>query len=102
MKTWWLSFAVIGRNLGVIIVDAKSIPKAIARVNKLGINPGGEVMALDMSCPKAQEEAARFPRNTLISPEQLRAANYKSTTDDPMARMAGALYGTFVSQNCNN
>lgn len=51
MDLWWLSFADAAKprgeqNLGVIITEAESLADAIEKCWRLGINPGGEIMAM--------------------------------------------------------
>jgi hypothetical protein len=45
MSWWWLSFSD-ERFLGAAIVEASNFPEAVLRTHALGINPGGEVLAL--------------------------------------------------------
>ena len=46
---WWLSFAEEGKNLGIVIAEAESIKEAVDLCNKIGCNPGGEVLGVPMN-----------------------------------------------------
>jgi hypothetical protein len=79
MKTYWLSFVatVDGRDkaLGVVVTDASSSIEAFEQVTKLGLNPGGEVMIVEVPDePEAQAEVAKFQKDCLLDPESLLAA----------------------------
>lgn len=69
IQWFYLSFAEKGFR-GVCIVEARGILGAVRRCNVLGINPGGEVMAMTI----AEERLAGIPedaRNILLSRERL-------------------------------
>lgn len=88
MKTFWLSFADNKRNRGAIITDAEDERAAVERVNRLGINPGGEVMIFDMTQAPggpivALNEINRWRKDSLITPAELDAANYRHLKDLP-------------------
>jgi hypothetical protein len=45
-RFWWLAFAAdAGEFLGVIITEAPSEAEAVQRTWRMGINPGGHVLA---------------------------------------------------------
>lgn len=44
----WLSFADVDGFRGIVILRAKDIVEAVQIANRLGINPGGQVMACEM------------------------------------------------------
>lgn len=44
-RFWWLSFVEDGEFLGVIITGAPSEAEAVQRTWRMGINPGGQVLA---------------------------------------------------------
>lgn len=53
MTRWWLSFADPDKPegeqfLGVTIVEAPTILEAIRTAHRLGANPGGEVLAIEI------------------------------------------------------
>ena len=53
-KIWWLSFCDTDKPKGtqfqgVIIIKAMGLADATYRTHKLGINPGGEIQAYDLS-----------------------------------------------------
>ena len=55
---WWLSFADPDRPegtqfLGAAIIQAPTFPAAITRSHRIGVNPGGEVMAAGPIPPDA-------------------------------------------------
>lgn len=71
-KTFWLSFSGDGINLGCCIVDASDKTLAVIKAHNLGINPGGEVMIIEMpDTDKAREEVRFFGKDRLISREEL-------------------------------
>jgi hypothetical protein len=75
MRIWWLSFASADGPLGVVVVDAPTFTAAYAQVNVLRLNPGGKckaagILPADLE-PDEREIAARLPRLTLLSPQQL-------------------------------
>jgi hypothetical protein len=51
MNYWWVSFAVEGKNLGIVIAKGNSIEEVVAACTALGCNPGGEAlgMRIDLS-----------------------------------------------------
>lgn len=71
MKLWWLSFASETENLGVVITEAVDIVNAVRKCWLLGINPGGQVMSLEI-LPDSDE--AKMPRDRLLSEKEIRAA----------------------------
>jgi hypothetical protein len=46
---WWLSFAVEGKCLGIVIAEADSLKQAIGECNLRGCNPGGEVLGVPIT-----------------------------------------------------
>lgn len=79
VKTYWLSFVglVDGQEhaLGVVITEAISDTEAVQKISALGLNPGGEVLILEVPDePEAQAEIAKFPKDTLLDPKTLLAA----------------------------
>jgi hypothetical protein len=81
MKTFWLSFANDGGNLGCIIIDAINDLAAIA-VAPSKLHPGGQVIAIEMSqFPGFEEEVEKWGRNRLITPTELLAAQYRPLYD---------------------
>lgn len=62
---FWLSF-VEGKNLGVAIVEGRGILTATEQAWRLGINPGGEVLAMPCDAPAEQY------RNRLLAPSEAR------------------------------
>ena len=46
---WWaLSFAVSGKNLGVVVVRARGFLMAHRVADLLGVNPGGEILGFEL------------------------------------------------------
>jgi len=68
---YWLSFADDDGFRGVAIVQARGVTTAIAKTHHLKINPGGQVM-----CIEIQPEHVPAPeyRERLLSREQLAEA----------------------------
>lgn len=75
MRTYWISFVASGIAQGVVIVEAASPREALERVTRLGQNPGGEAMVVEVPDePDAVEEVGMYPRDELLSPEDLLTA----------------------------
>lgn len=72
MKLFWVSFANTGGPLGLVITEARDERGALRRINKLGINPGGEAMVFDMSKPERRQEVEQLPKDYLMSPVELK------------------------------
>ena len=69
---WWISFVDSGRPegsqfLGVTVVQGGSLPRALANAWDLGINPGGEALALQIPAPNVP---ASHLRNRLLAREE--------------------------------
>lgn len=75
MHLYWLSFVAPGRgSLGVVVTEAASARDAHEKVTRLGQNPGGEAMIIEVPDePAAVEEVGKYPRDVLLTPEVLRA-----------------------------
>lgn len=65
---WYLSFASEEGFLGGCVVEAYGINTAITKAHELGINPGGEVMSMEIDPTKL---AAGDFRNRLLNKAQL-------------------------------
>ena len=66
MALFYLSFADNSGFLGAIITEADSVPDAVNRTTEMKTNPGGEVLAYDVtlySCP--------YPKDRLLSLEEM-------------------------------
>jgi hypothetical protein len=76
---WYLSFADDGW-LGAAIVEGDSIVSAAARAHALGINPGGEVLGVELPA-EALDEAlvGEGMRNVLLTEEMMREAGWDPT-----------------------
>ena len=68
MPLLWMSFSVRGKNAGVIITEAKDVIEGAEKAHKLGINPGGQVLAFPV--PEDSPEA-KYPKDVLISSEEI-------------------------------
>ena len=68
MKLWYMSFASDAGFLGAVMVMANNAVHAAERAWELGINPGGEVMALPV--PDGVEVPPEF-RDRLLSREDI-------------------------------
>lgn len=77
MTYWYLSFATETEALGATVVQADNIDDAIAEATRLGINPGGEVMILELQ-DDAIEREPDIPKllNTLLTPKELEEMGY--------------------------
>lgn len=68
-ETWWfLSFASDEAFLGGCVIKARGIATAIRRAHALGINPGGQVMAVQ---GPACDQPPGLPIDRLLSREEL-------------------------------
>lgn len=78
--TWWLSFAGEGKFNGLVLLEAAStdetLADAVARVNALGLNPGGQVMGLTVT-PEMEPSIELLPRNVLIDEETVRGLGHR-------------------------
>lgn len=105
-KSFLISFATALGNLGCVFTTSTTPKRALMHVSSLGINPGGQ--AAIFPCDDAAVNEAG--RDKLITPAQMRALSYVSTTDSlqhipvPLQhlvygmRMHGA---TLVCEHCN-
>lgn len=103
MKWYWLSFVdpITNINSGCCNVQATNIPAAIAKSHILKINPGGEVMVLEMPAPELEPDI-------LYSRQELVDLAYKtmSNTADMLQVPVEQLPANYVSPcyntiNCN-
>lgn len=77
MKTFWISFALNGKNLGVCLVDANNSTQAVSVARELKINPGGEALIFEMETTgDAINEIATLGKNRLITPKELKEREY--------------------------
>lgn len=99
MTLFWLSFAVTSKSLGVAIVEAKSLSGAVSEASRRGINPGGEVLGLEV--PSACVDAARPYRNRLLTAEEaVRVFGPKSSAEELVdAQEKG--YTDVICEECN-
>lgn len=72
-KLFWLSFADPDKPsgsqfLGVVVIRAASYPLAVHETHRLGINPGGEVLGVELDAQAA--ENAALPRNRILTREE--------------------------------
>ena len=65
MKMFWLSFADDNASLGAAVVEANSVADALSQASRRGINPGGEVAAVEV--PAEYFDRLRPYRNRLMS-----------------------------------
>lgn len=81
MKYYWISFAAPGKgNLGCCIVQAESEKAAHEKTITLGINPGGEVLIVQINSehPSGKREIEKWGLNRLISKAELLGDGYQS------------------------
>lgn len=48
MSRWYMSFATEDEFLGGIVTDADSFIDAVSKARRMGINPGGEVLGVNI------------------------------------------------------
>lgn len=77
-KIYWLSFRDIqkNKNLGVAVVHAKSMTQAQQRAIVMGINPGGEVFATQVTRQEMDENNLEF--NRLYTREEMKQRGYEA------------------------
>jgi len=73
MSYFWLSFSdpEINKNLGVCIIKASNFDEGIRKAWALNINPGGEVMGMEMT--EAQTLAQGLEINRLYTKTEITA-----------------------------
>lgn len=103
MKTFWISFASDAGFRGVIITEAPSEADAMAKINQLAINPGGEAVFFDMAAvPGGIAETRRFKQDTLISAEELNSLGYRRGSEIAATDYDKAMsHSTVLCQDCN-
>lgn len=78
---YWLSFALSGKgNQGVIITTAPHTQAALQKTRDLKICPEHDDLQVHQV---SAEEAAKFPKDKLILPEDLKSKKYESTVGKP-------------------
>lgn len=98
MNSYFMSFSTREGNLGVVVTDADNELGALANVNRLGINPGGEVAIWQTY----KEEANRLGRDRLISSATMRSMGYVSQRDvTPIEQDYRMEMATRICQGCN-
>lgn len=82
---YWLSFASEEGNLGCALVEASSMEEAVTEAHRLGINPGGEVMGVEIPADAllADPESPfyTFGRDRLIPTAEVMAAGAVKVSD---------------------
>jgi hypothetical protein len=63
---WYLSFVDHGVFQGACLVEARGMTQALQESHRLGINPGGEVMSIDMGA-----DPGHLPVNRLLSRSEM-------------------------------
>ncbi len=96
MRSWWMSFADTKKFNGAVICDGDTEKEALNRVNQLGINPGGEVMFVELA---DDAEDLQLGKDRLITETELRSLNYKKLKDFTPEQQL--LSETLVSYACN-
>jgi hypothetical protein len=81
MTLWYLSFASETEFLGATVIEADSGMEAWTKATLRGLNPGGEVMMLQVP-PAAEKEAdILIGLNRLVSAAELRALGARRLAD---------------------
>lgn len=81
MPLLWLSFADDDGPRGVVLIEAEDVKDAAVKCWKLGINPGGQIMAVVI--PPGDPEAKVFPHNKLITITELKEHGYRKIKELP-------------------
>lgn len=94
----FLSFASDQGFLGAVVVDTVDFTEALARVNALGLNPGGEIAFWLV-------EPGKYPLEKLLGQEELAAAQggYFRLLGDvpPEERAFVEACAEFIHEGCN-
>lgn len=99
MNFYFISFGVVGKNLGVVCTHASSGVSALKKVSDLGLNPGGEAAIW----PISSQEAKALGCDRLISPDEMRQRNYKSRKQVSANESKSFLsHAEIVCSDCNN
>lgn len=72
---------------GVFIVRATSLRRAVKVANRLGINPGGEIMAIVVPPDIAAHPATRKYVNRLLTKEEVARHDYEMGSDHGPRRL---------------
>jgi hypothetical protein len=94
---YWLSFVKDDENIGCCNVSAIDMQAAIIKTHILGINPGGEVLVIEI--PELE-----LPENKLISKAELVALDYKNAEQvaEELNIDVEQLPGDYVCPCCNS
>lgn len=97
MWTFFISFGLARRNLGVVCTEAEDEKAALEKVDRLGLNPGGEA-----AIGRVPPETLELPRDRLLSPEEMRRQGFESRRDKPEVDYLEFMEGaTLVCRACN-
>lgn len=80
MPLLWCSFVKDNKFQGVVITEADNVEEASKKLWKLGVNPGGEIMAFVL--PRDRNEATQLPHDTLLTKAQISAFGAKRIGDE--------------------
>lgn len=59
----YMSFSDDGENLGVTVVEARSVPEAVMKTKTLRINPGGDIIIVEITDDVLMECSDKFREN---------------------------------------
>lgn len=91
---WWLSFRDKRSFLGACAVEADSDKAALREATKRGLNPGGEVLIIDIPDSRKEDFDKHFPperRNRLLTREDLQPEELVSAADIEVTRLIEAM-----------
>lgn len=84
---YYLSFATADRFLGATVVEADDAIGAVARAHELKINPGGEVMIIEVPKDLEARPDVALLRDRLADEAEMRSRGGKKTHElDPDVR----------------
>lgn len=72
LRWWYLSFAEPGKFLGGAYIQARGVTLALTRAHALGINPGGEVMFVEIP-HEAEHKIPSAHKHRLLTKIELQA-----------------------------
>jgi ABC-type proline/glycine betaine transport system ATPase subunit len=96
---------------GAFIVKAKDLRRAVKVANRLGINPGGEIMGVDVPDDIAAHPATKKYMNRLLTREEIAKHDFEMGSDKGPKRLGDLPCGVkeaviddaeFLCQHHNN
>ena len=81
MPHFYFSFVINGKFAGATVVQGDNIASALSRSHELGLNPGGEVLSLEIPPDKLERPDVKMCIGRLASKEELQALGAKRLGD---------------------